>query len=335
MNNYLQNFDVKTIDTHIALTGQDCKSFFIRDDCFDFKILHKNIRSLNKNFDKLLVLIKEINEDFHCIVLTETWQLHNLDIYNIPGYQIVYNNGTINQNDGVVIFIKESLNFSCDVVSMGTFKFLQVVLKHLNKNIMITGIYRPPSTNANEFNIELSNCLRHNPEVSDLHVIIGDINIDILHVDTNGEDYLNILSGEGFESMINKPTRVQGETARCIDHIFVRKQNNLDCKFMPAIIQSDITDHYTTVIQVAFPGTHKRNLTTHETRLYVDKMRLVSQVESERWQEVYNAGDVNTAAQIFVDKLKSYVENNTINVKINKIKKNSLDHSCSYEGYSN
>lgn len=37
------------------------------------------------------------------LVLTETFKIDNIDLYRLSDYEVYYNQGDINQNDGVVL----------------------------------------------------------------------------------------------------------------------------------------------------------------------------------------------------------------------------------------
>ena len=100
MNQYVRDFQVHTIKTYLANDVLNCKKFLLNEDSLDFKLFHCNIRSLNENIDELNVVLNNLNEDFHCIVLSETWQIRDTSMFNIAGYYpLLYNEGTINQND--------------------------------------------------------------------------------------------------------------------------------------------------------------------------------------------------------------------------------------------
>ena len=43
------------------------------------------------------------------IVCTETWMLQHIGLYNIPGYNLRYNESNINKSDGVILYIKNDI----------------------------------------------------------------------------------------------------------------------------------------------------------------------------------------------------------------------------------
>lgn len=46
------------------------------------------------------------------MLLTEMWQIANADLFNINGYNLVYNRGDINKNDGLILYVLKRLTDS-------------------------------------------------------------------------------------------------------------------------------------------------------------------------------------------------------------------------------
>lgn len=82
-------------------------------DC-DLRIIDQNIRSYYKNVDEFIVILESLKIKFHRIVLTECWldELKNPD--QIDGYNTFRSYNSLNQNDGVVVYIDNSLSVSCN-----------------------------------------------------------------------------------------------------------------------------------------------------------------------------------------------------------------------------
>ena len=81
-------------------------------------ILNVNIRGLNANFNKLLVFIKRLVIKPCIIVRSETRNLAHPEFFNITGYKMYYNNGNINQNDGLVIYISEYITETTEIIDI-------------------------------------------------------------------------------------------------------------------------------------------------------------------------------------------------------------------------
>lgn len=102
MDPFIRDFKNNLLETVVFDKVQDCENIMNKE--LKFSILHVNIRSMAKNFEQLEVLLHQFRTDFDCLVLTETWQIAGIDIFKLNGYDIVYNEGRYNQNDGVVVW---------------------------------------------------------------------------------------------------------------------------------------------------------------------------------------------------------------------------------------
>ncbi|KAJ8939952.1 hypothetical protein NQ317_006929, partial [Molorchus minor] len=100
MDPYIRDFKVNTIKTELVSNLDECNQVLkINDHNCNIKLLHNNIRSIGKNLEEFKCYLKQLTTDVECIVLTETWQVADLDLCHIEGYDILYNEGTYNQND--------------------------------------------------------------------------------------------------------------------------------------------------------------------------------------------------------------------------------------------
>lgn len=179
---------------------------FASDKSTPFSIIHFNIRSITKNMDEMIVFLNRFSSDFQIIVLSETFLVYDLDVLKIDGYTTLYNKGTINKNDGVIVYIKYNISYTYIIKNIGDIKTLEIITKLKNTDIMITAIYRSPSTCPKKFNVDLLNYIQTIGK-SDLHIIMGDINIDLLTDSDFVEEYKNTLNSFGYESYINRYTR--------------------------------------------------------------------------------------------------------------------------------
>ena len=133
---------------------KDLDTFNKERNSNDDLILHLNIRSLNANFEKLLILIKSIKKKPFVIVCTEVWKLDYHKYYNIKDYKMYYNFGAINKNDGVVIYIKENITHTTETIEIGRLKLLNTIIPlSNNKYLEITSLYRSHDLSCAEFNL--------------------------------------------------------------------------------------------------------------------------------------------------------------------------------------
>lgn len=86
-------------------------------------IIHLNIRNIHKHFEELIVFLEIYQNKFDVIVCSETWNVAEAKFYQIDGYIILYN-GKVNQNDGIIVFICNSMLIShtvcCDSTGLAS-----------------------------------------------------------------------------------------------------------------------------------------------------------------------------------------------------------------------
>lgn len=145
--NYLVELESNKIETLISNSINETNLFINKFTVNkNFKIFHTNIRSLAMNFDELEIFLSRIQNGFDVIVLTESWNITNLDNFTLEGYVNYYNNSTFNQNDGVVVFLrKEHVHSVIKVEYKNNLKIARIELTYNNLKIGIAAIYKPPS----------------------------------------------------------------------------------------------------------------------------------------------------------------------------------------------
>ena len=173
----------------------------------------------------------------------------------------------------------------------------------------------------------LRKCLLCSVNSSDI-CLIGDINIDILNITRASEEYLLLLSSLGYQSLIDRPTRVFNQSKTCIDHVFLKSKNFSGV--YPFILELNITDHFATGLSFknVFPtdnnhGDHDE-ISPSEQMLEVDFIKLKCYLSQESWAPVYSCDCPSDAFSIFLDILKNYISASTRVKQKQKIKKLNL-----------
>lgn len=100
-------------------------------------------------------------------------------------------------------------------------------------------MYRTHESNLDYLSDELRNfCSDTRKEKT--YVLIGDINANLISTNKKQKDIiLNVLFEAGFIWGVSKPTRVDGNSKTCIDHIFINHHKQEDIK--TAVIETEIT----------------------------------------------------------------------------------------------
>lgn len=144
----------REIETLSFNTDEECKQN-LSISKQTFSIIHLNVRSLDKHFGELEVLMEHHNYIFDIIVCTETWNLKSPELYSLTGYTTIYNSGNINQNDGTIVFVRSGFSCSHTVVMIGEVKAIKLCIQVKKQNILVTALYRPHTVDLDLFITEL------------------------------------------------------------------------------------------------------------------------------------------------------------------------------------
>lgn len=251
MDGYIIRYQNDPIKTKVLDNIAEIESNYSENT--GLSIIHINIRSIEKNLDEFLVYISQLSNPPECIVLSETRNVINPKDFSIKGYNNFYNYGGINKNDGTMVYLKEHLIIcNHENIELNSFNFISLNFKFYGQKVTLLAIYRPPSTSPQLFLDSLELLYKQNENMEKNCIIfVGDINIDILSInDDIANEYLNLQNEYGLIPVINVPTREQGLSSSCIDHIFVKTKTSPE-KLTPAVIRCNITDHYCTFLRIS------------------------------------------------------------------------------------
>ena len=188
---------------------------FLSKNSKKMSILNLNIRSLPKNYDRLVLFLNKLKFNFKIIILTETWLSQtNKDDYPLSGYSCSHSVRDT-RGGGVSIYYHEefdcipltSLSLVHDFVETN---FIQISHSSFIEPLTIGGIYRPPGMKSiDEFHAKIDNILNCK-EISGRNIILGgDFNINLLNLhDQKNLDFINLMKSNYFCPLITTPTRV-------------------------------------------------------------------------------------------------------------------------------
>lgn len=208
----------------------------------DLNILCQNIRSIYANIDEISLSLNILSATPDLIILTECRLDSDKPTPSLNGYITYETTRHLNQNDGVVVYIKNNI-----VVT----NIKEINLEHASciqidtYNSVILGIYRSPSNkNADNFIHSLNShlqSLKFNKNI----IITGDININLIPKENeqtydskNRDSYLDMLSFHGIMAGHNYPTR----NGNCLDHFMLKLEKRIISAHI-AILNTTITDH--------------------------------------------------------------------------------------------
>lgn len=320
MEAFIDDLECSDVRTECLRTVEESNVVLnINAESNSFSVLHLNIRSLRKNFISLEVLLAGYDTPFDCIVLSETWVITNTSPFNLPNYTLVYNSGDINKNDGLVIYIKSELNFSWKITKIDRVNAITLLLNKHDKKISILALYRPPSIDLRTFLFYLQKHFEESDFSGCYRILVGDLNINILRQDELVSEYLNMMASYGYRPTINKPTRVQGESKTCIDHIFLKtSESNFDY-ILPIIIESQITDHYPCLLQVVLEASRtsmrppEPGTTNYKSKINYPALR--NKLQQVSWQILEEFDNVEAAVNKFLEIVQMLITKHTRIVK--------------------
>lgn len=286
------------MSTSLCCEPEECSSY-ISDPTKHLKIISQNIRSVNANFDSFLTLLCRINVDCDVIVLTECWLRSNSAVPSIQNYSHYYSTQLKNQNDGVILYVRnvgsysvmepDFMDASCLVLTFGTEK-------------AFVCIYRSPSK------LDISDFLQSlNSLLIDLSsyktvAILGDVNLDISSTPSPNRisDYLNLIAFHGLLPAHTYPTR---ESA-CLDHVML-KTNSLA---LTVVIESCVTDHNSVLLCLR---QSKQYNTGVKTISRINYNSLDSEMNNVDFQPIYEYTDANQATNYFINTIINIIHSHT------------------------
>ena len=216
-------------------------------------VLNINIRSLSKNFNLLLALLKQSKIRYSIIIISETW-LHDADnsLFNIPDYNHISLNRDSIRGGGLRIYHHQSIKFiHIDNHLTGVHDSHECLSCEFslpnNCKLNIVAIYRPPNKSLRSFinDLKSKNVVHNNTQSNNIKIIAGDMNIaynsDLTKLPRIHQEYFETFTSNSFKFHITKPTRFgrAGNNDTIIDHIW----SNCFLNSFAFTINHKISDH--------------------------------------------------------------------------------------------
>jgi hypothetical protein len=264
----------------------------------NLNIISMNIRSVNKNLDSFLVYLTRLRTVIHILVLSECWCDETSIPPTLDGYTLYHSKKSYNQNDGVIMYIKDDIAATVQEIDLIESNCLIAKMDHLT----IFGIYRPfefkdPSNFLDSLDKVLSTTRTRNI------ILTGDININTLDSkNSHVEVYLEIIGLHGLINTIDIPTH--GLT--CLDHFMCK----LSWPSKSYVLSCDITDHYPLLLSIStsiVPNTAILPLT--RTKIDYDSIELA--IKTHDWNSYLETTDVEKSANLLVLTLQNFIAINT------------------------
>lgn len=291
-------------------------SFFARtpDECLQLlgtpdsktKILHMNIRSVNKNFDTFLLLLSRLKFKPEVIVLSECWLSKVNNIPQIDDY-VSYSSLTyVNQNDGVIVYVLDHIPHK---IEYPPFTDGNCILCKIDPDLAIVALYRSPSiTVIDTFLNNLSNTLKSYASHKNI-IVTGDINLDIYpsKLENREEQYLNLIASHGLLPTYTLPTH--GKT--CLDHMLLKSTH----KSVTVVLESSVTDHSPALLALDSNCSTQK---PYKTQIKIDIPALTEEIQATDFSNIMSLQDANVATDLLVSGLSNAIRAHSSTVKVTR-----------------
>lgn len=245
------------------------------------------------------------------IFLTECWMSVSPQVPNLPGYVTYHTKKHFNQNDGIVIYVRSSLD--CSVSESDIIQEANCMVCKIGSLYTLIAIYRPPSFKDPDIFVDSLNDLLLTLKSSNIIHLMGDINIIINNnLDKNiTQEYLNMLASHCLLSTHTYATRLEN----CLDHVFIK--SNLQNTTL--VLESTITDHFPIVVCLELTGIPH---TISKNRTYTDYNAIRSDIQQIDFSPVLRSNDVNFSTNFLVSHVTSIISKHTSTQRIPRTKRN-------------
>ena len=202
---------------------------------------------------------------------------------------------------GVGLFIDQNCKYRVlERVSNSRYQALWIELHLPNNKKSVCGVTYRQHNNANEFLEYLTDFLERQCRQNQNIYLMGDFNIDLLKYETCSytQTLLQTMQSFSMFPVVDKPTRVYGNSATLIDNIFI---NNPENNIVSGNIVSDTTDHFsqmcilTSHCKPFFPNnkTKVRDYSTFNAKSFIDDLQNIN------WNNICKHTDANQSFSRF------------------------------------
>nr|CAH7734380.1 unnamed protein product [Callosobruchus chinensis] len=221
----------------------------MRKDHISF--LSLNIRSIFTGFNDFKTYI--YNSDIDIITLTETW-LNNQtssDTVTIDKYNLLRADRD-SRGGGVAIYIKKIIN--CRIIFSNISDCVEQLWIHVklyDKSYVIGAVYRPPSANISKCLSELEDSIVKLLPTSDILIITGDLNINMLVPDRKTQLLYSFMESFNLVQLVDTPTRITTMSQTLID--VVMATTNAGITIAGTFDINGISDHLAVLFKICVP----------------------------------------------------------------------------------
>lgn len=283
---------------------------------YRLNIVHQNIRSIYRNFDDFEISLSQLKHDVDVIILTECWLGLDKPIPHLTNYTAYFTTRFLNQNDGVIAYIKNNHRVKIKEIMLTHASCIQITIF----NYIILGIYRSPSkSKADDFINSLDLYLETIKSQQNI-IITGDMNINLASKHNeqtcernNRQNYLTSLTMHSILPGHSFPTR---ELA-CLDHFMLKLNKKRTLAFI-AVLNTSITDHLMILLTLSENSMLPIHSKTKTIVNYDDALRSLQEVN---FLELFIHTDPNLFTDLLISKISTALLEHTKILSISRQKR--------------
>lgn len=290
--------DVNVCKSYLLSEPEEFTEYLQNNNPRMVSIVSMNIRSINCNLNKFLVLLTRMSISMDILVFSECWLSEKYVPQQITGYKVFYTTNKINQNDGVVVYVKNSLKQV--KVHEEKFEDGNCILIKIAKELCVVALYRP-HTNVTNFLKSLNKTLKKLRSFPNI-VVTGDINIKIKTDNEVNEkianEYLLMLASHSILPGHTFHTREQS----CLDHCMIKTKNTATTIVLPA----SETDHSPITVQISTKKSVNKQINNKYT--FIDYEAIKEALSHVNWDDLIDYSNLEEATEIFIATITSLIE---------------------------
>ena len=166
---------------------------------------------------------------------------------------------------------------------------------------MVGVVYRPPNTDIDMFNDQLSDNLTQINKQNKTCFCFGEYNIDLLNCSLHppSQSFIDNMFTNYFIPLINKPIRVTNRSATLIDNIF-RNNTNVSDRSIQGFIYTDISDHFPVFyINNSIVESTKPNIFIKQQMSQANIDHFKTKLQGTNWDDILNMDNPQESFPVF------------------------------------
>lgn len=285
----------------------ECVSIINKPEMY-LKVITQNIRSIYKNFDSFTVLLSTLNFGCDIMILTECWLAENKLLPQLPCYSLHSSNRSINQNDGIVVYCKNSITCSIEEPS---FPEANCLVIKIGDHTAIIAIYRLPCFRKLDSLLDSLEAVLSSFDSTKNVIIMGAININInpntIDINNTSKErmrtaYLDFTTEYGYLPAHYFATR----HGNCLDHVLLKTKSQA----LSLVLQSPLTDHLPVLLCLSTQSDRERPLTTVYKKLDFNNVKKL--LKDSNISDILQINDPDLAATTLVEILMNSIQLSTV-----------------------